>query len=138
MATAFRSASGLKRVRGLGAAHSGTHHWWLQRLTAAGNLLLGIWFVVSLVFLPDLSRATVTAWLTSPLNAIPMLLLVLSTAWHMRLGVQVMLEDYVAAPGSRRLLLLLLDLYAVAVAATSLFAILKIAFTSIAAGASNG
>jgi succinate dehydrogenase / fumarate reductase membrane anchor subunit len=138
MATAFRSASGLKRVRGLGAAHAGVHHWWLQRVTAAGNLLLGIWFILSLVFLPDLSRATVTAWLASPLNAIPMLLLALSTAWHMRLGVQVMVEDYVGAPGSRRLLLLLLDLYAVAIAATSLFAILKIAFTSASGGATNG
>lgn len=133
MATAFKSASGLKRVRGLGSAHAGAHHWWLQRATAAGNLLLGLWFAASLVFLPDLSRQTVTGWLGAPVNAIPMLLLVLSTAWHMRLGVQVMLEDYVGSPGSRRLLLLLLDLYAVAVAATSAFAILKIAF-----GATNG
>ncbi|WP_194743853.1 succinate dehydrogenase, hydrophobic membrane anchor protein [Thermaurantiacus tibetensis] len=133
MATRFVSATGLKRVRGLGAAHAGVHHWWLQRATAAGNLLLGLWFVASLVFLPDLSRATVTGWLAEPVNAIPMLLLVLSTVWHMRLGVQVMVEDYVSVPGRRRLLLLLLDLYAVAIAATSLFAILKIAF-----GAANG
>lgn len=133
MATQFRSASGLKRVRGLGSAHAGAHHWWAQRLTAAGNLLLGAWFVASLVFLPDLGRTTVLQWLAAPVNAIPMLLFVLSTVWHMRLGVQVMVEDYVASPGSRRLLLLLLDGYAVAVAAISLFAILKIAL-----GVTNG
>lgn len=137
MATAFRSASDAKRARGLGTAHAGVHHWWLQRLTAAGNLLLGAWFVTSLVLLPDLARATVTAWLAAPVNAIPMLLFILSSVWHMRLGVQVMLEDYVAAPGSRRLSLLLLDLYAAAIAATALFAVLKIAFTS-SSGVPNG
>lgn len=128
MATSFRSGTDLKRVRGLGAARAGVHHWWVQRATAAANLLLLIWFGASLVLLPDLSRATVIDWAASPLVAIPLILLTLSTIWHMRLGVQVMLEDYVPAEGTRRLLFLCLDFYAVAVAATSLFAILKIAF----------
>ncbi|WP_448578486.1 succinate dehydrogenase, hydrophobic membrane anchor protein [Thermaurantiacus sp.] len=128
MATSFRSATGLKRVRGLGSAKVGVHHWWLQRATAAANLLLLAWFAASLILLPDLSRATVLDWAASPLVAIPLILLTLSTVWHMRLGVQVMLEDYVAREGARRLALLLLDFYAVALAAIALFAILKIAF----------
>ncbi|WP_448586733.1 succinate dehydrogenase, hydrophobic membrane anchor protein [Thermaurantiacus sp.] len=128
MATAFRSASSLKRVRGLGAAHTGVHHWWLQRATAAGNLLLLVWFAASLLFLPDLGYGTVRAWIAEPAVAIPLLLLTLSTVWHMRLGVQVMIEDYVRRPATRLLALLLLNIWAVGIAASALFAIARIAF----------
>lgn len=128
MATSFRSATGIKRVRGLGAAKAGAHHWWVQRATAAANILLFTWFAVALVLLPDFSHTTVVAWLAQPMVAIPLVLLTLSTVWHMRLGVQVMLEDYVTGEGGKRLLFLILDFYAVAVAAVALFAILKIAF----------
>lgn len=123
----FRSATGLKRVRGLGSARAGVQHWWHQRLTAAGNLVLLLWFGASLVLLPDLGFASVTAWAAQPLVAIPLALLTLSTVWHMRLGVQVMIEDYVHAEGSRLLALLLLNFFAVVVAAVALFAILKLA-----------
>jgi succinate dehydrogenase / fumarate reductase membrane anchor subunit len=125
--TGFRSATGLKRVRGLGSAHAGAHHWWLQRLTAAGNLLLLAWFAISLILLPDLGFTSVTRWIAQPLVAIPLVLLAVSTVWHMVLGVQVMIEDYVHDEGSKLLALLALRFFAVAIAATSLFAILKIA-----------
>jgi succinate dehydrogenase / fumarate reductase membrane anchor subunit len=128
MATRFQSASGLKRVRGLGSARAGAHHWWLQRTTAAGNLVLLAWFAGSLLFLPDLGHATVSAWLGSPLVAIPLLLLTVSTVWHMQLGVQVMIEDYLHAEGTKLLALLALRFFAVGVAATSIFSILKLAF----------
>jgi succinate dehydrogenase / fumarate reductase membrane anchor subunit len=128
MATKFQSASGLKRVRGLGSAKSGAHHWWLQRVTAAGNLVLLAWFAASLLFLPDLSHATVTGWIASPFVAVPLLLLTLTTVWHMLLGVQVMLEDYLHAEGSKLLALIALRFFAVAIASLSVFAILKLAF----------
>jgi succinate dehydrogenase / fumarate reductase membrane anchor subunit len=128
MATSFKSASSLKRVRGLGSARSGAHHWWLQRATAAGNLLLLGWFAASLIFLPDLSHATVTGWIASPFVALPLLLLTVSTVWHMQLGVQVMIEDYLHAEGSKLLALLALRFFAVAIASVSAFAILKLAF----------
>jgi succinate dehydrogenase / fumarate reductase membrane anchor subunit len=128
MASDFQSASGLKRVRGLGSAGAGAHHWWLQRATAAGNLLLLSWFAASLLFLPDLSHGTVTAWLREPFVAIPLLLLTLSTVWHMMLGVQVMIEDYVRAEGSKLLALLGLRFFAVGIAAICVFSILKLAF----------
>lgn len=131
MATDFSSASGIKRVRGLGAARAGAHHWWVQRVTAAGNLLLLAWFAASLVLLPDLARSTVVAWVSLPLNAILLALLAVSAVWHMRLGVQVMLEDYLKAEGTRRLAFLLLDFYAVVIVAVSLFAILKIAVGAV-------
>jgi succinate dehydrogenase / fumarate reductase membrane anchor subunit len=128
MASGFRSASGLKRVRGLGAAQAGAHHWWLQRATAAGNLLLFAWFVASLLFLPDLGFETVRAWIAAPAVAIPLMLLTVAAVWHMRLGVQVMIEDYLHAEGSRLLAILALNLWAVGIASVALFAIARIAF----------
>jgi succinate dehydrogenase / fumarate reductase membrane anchor subunit len=85
----------LGRVRGLGSAHHGSHHWLLQRYTAAGNLLTVLFLAVSFVALPDLSYATVHAWLGRPLPALAIALLVVSVFWHARLGLQVLLEDYV-------------------------------------------
>ena len=120
------------RVRGLGAAKAGAHHWWLQRLTAGGNLLLMLWFLFSLLRLPQYDYATVTAWLSSPLAAVPMLLLIVSVFWHFRLGLQVVIEDY-QHDETRVVALELLNFYTVAMAGLAIFAILKIAFTGGAA-----
>jgi succinate dehydrogenase / fumarate reductase membrane anchor subunit len=129
MATDFISASGTKRARGLGpsAAHV-VSHWKAQRVTAAANLVLLVWFLASLLMLPSLDHATVIAWARQPLVAIPLVLLTLSTVWHMRLGVQVMLEDYVKAEGTRFVANLALSFYAIAIGAAALWAIFKLAF----------
>ena len=116
----------LGRVRGLGAAKDGVHHWWLQRVTAVGNLLLMLWFIFSLVRLPALDYSSVVLWLRQPVAAVPMLLLIVSVFWHFRLGVQVMLEDYVHG-AARVLAMLALNFYALAGAAAAIFAVLKIA-----------
>ena len=117
----------LGRVRGLGAAKDGVHHWWLQRVTAIANIVLVLWFVFSLVRLPALDYSSVTLWLRQPVAAVPMLLLIASVFWHFRLGVQVMLEDYLH--GRQRVIALLaLNFYAVAGGVAAAFAVLKIAF----------
>lgn len=119
------SGTELGRVRGLGAAKSGVSHWWLQRVTAVANLGLLLWFIGSIVRLPSLDYAVVTLWLQQPIVAVPMLLLIVSVFWHLRLGVQVMLEDYVhGAP--RILAMLALNFYTLAGAAAAIFAVLKI------------
>ena len=123
----------LGRVRGLGSAHAGPHHWWLQRVTAVGNLLLMIWFVVSLARLPILDHQAVVLWLKSPLVAVPLLLLVLSVFWHLRLGLQVFIEDYVHEAGGKLACLLLLNAYAIGAATLCVFSILKIAFGGVPA-----
>ena len=123
----------LGRVRGLGSAREGAHHWIGQRLTALSNLLLMLWFLGSLFTLPAINYETVTAWLSSPLVAVPMILLLVSTCWHLRLGLQVFIEDYAHAPSAKLPLLILLNFYAIAAAALGTFAVLKLAFTGAAA-----
>ncbi len=115
----------LGRVRGLGAAKEGAHHWWLQRVTAIANLVLMLWFVFSLVRLPSLDYAAVILWLRQPVAAVPMLLLIVTVFWHFRLGVQVMIEDYVHGQ-LRVIAMLALNFYALAGAAAAIFAVLKI------------
>ena len=126
------TGTGIGRVRGLGSAKSGTHHWWMQRLTAGGNILLLLWFVVSLLRLPSFDHKMVVQWIHSPLVAVPLLLIVANTFWHFRLGLQVVIEDY-QHNESRVVALVLLNFYTVAAAVLAAFAILKIAFGGVAA-----
>lgn len=126
------TGTGIGRVRGLGSAKAGAHHWWLQRVTAAGNVLLLVWFVVSLFRLPAFDHKTVVTWLESPFVAVPMILLVANVFWHFRLGLQVVLEDY--QHGESKIIgLVLINFYAVGGAALAIFSILKIAFGGVPA-----
>ena len=118
----------LGRVRGLGAAKSGTEHWWLQRATAVSNFALLTWFVLSLLRLPSLDHDTVVTWIRQPLVAVPLLLLIVSVFAHFRLGVQVMIEDYVHTRGNKLLAILALNLYVIAGGVVAAFCVLKIAF----------
>ena len=117
----------LARVRGLGSAREGAHHWWIERLTSVSTLLLFIWLLVSILRLPALDYRTVNEWLSGPLAAVPMLLLILSTFWHLKLGMQVVIEDYVHEEGWKFLSILLLNFATVIAAAFAFFAVLKIA-----------
>ena len=128
MAGKFQSASGLKQVRGLGSAKSGVHHWWLQRVTAVGTFALALWFVASLILLPNLDHSSVVAWVGQPLVAVPLLLLTLSVFWHARLGVQVLIEDYVHGEGLKLLAVVALNFFILGVGAIAYFSIARIAF----------
>ena len=122
----------LGRVRGLGRAHEGAHHWWNQRLTAGSNLFLMLWFVIAVAQLPGYDYPTVSAWARSAWVAIPLLLLVATVFWHFRLGLQAVIEDYQAGE-SRIVAMVLLNFFTVVVTVIALFAILKIAFSAGAA-----
>ncbi len=121
------NGTSIGRVRGLGSAHNGAHHWLVARYTAIGNLLLGIWFIASLILLPDLDYGTVSAWIARPLPATAMALLIVSTFWHARLGMQVVVEDYIHEEGSKFAALVALNLAAIAGAVFGLFCILRLA-----------
>ena len=119
------------RVRGLGSAKEGVNHWWMQRVTAGGNILLMLWFFISIARLPGYGHADVTKWLGTPWTVVPLVLLVLSVFYHFRLGLQVVIEDY-QHDASRVAALLLLNLFTIGAGATAIFAILKLAFTGTA------
>ena len=118
----------LKRVRGLGSAHQGAHHWLLQRFTAIGNVVLSVWLVGSILWLPDLGYETVSSWLAQPVPATAMILLVISTFWHARLGLQVLIEDYVQNSGTKFGALAALNLAVLGGGAFAIFSIASLAF----------
>jgi len=115
------------QVRGLGSAHKGTHHFTAQRVTAVGNALLVTWLLISVVTLPSYDYATVTGWLAQPIVAVPMILLLVSVFQHIRLGLQVAVEDYVHDDGLKFATLMLVNFYAIAAVAFGIFSVLKIA-----------
>jgi succinate dehydrogenase / fumarate reductase membrane anchor subunit len=115
----------LARVRGLGSAKSGTEHFWHQRLTAIANVPLTVGFIVLLVALLGRNHAYVVQILGSPLVAIGMLLFIGSITYHMKIGMQVIIEDYVH--GHWKIPLLIANtFFAVIVAAASVYALLKL------------
>ena len=119
--------SPLGRVLGAGAAHDGVRHWWLQRLTSIALVPLTVWFVVSLLALPSLGYATLVAWMSQSWTALLLILLVLVAAWHSQLGVRVVVEDYVPAPGARTVTLTLVTFLHALLAVAGVFAVLKVA-----------
>lgn len=115
------------KVRGLGSAHNGSHHWLIQRFTAVGNLLLIIWFIASLLMLHNLHYETVREWLARPVPATAMALLIISTFWHARLGMQVMFEDYVHTPANKFAVMAALNLASFGGAAFGLLCVMRLA-----------
>jgi len=120
--------SPLGRVLGLGSARGGSSHWYAQRITAVALVLLALWLVISLASLADASYEQVTGWLRWPLNSALALLLVVVSAWHAVLGLQVVVEDYVADKGKRLLVLIAIKFAFVVAAVVGVLAVLRIAF----------
>ena len=120
--------SPLGRVRGMGSAKSGTHHWWMQRVTSIALLPLTLWFVVSMIGLVGASYLETLLWIAQPLNAVLMLVLIGLTFHHMAAGLQVVVEDYVRDEFKRIAFVLVIKATSLLMALASGFAVLRIAF----------
>jgi succinate dehydrogenase / fumarate reductase membrane anchor subunit len=118
----------LKKVRGLGSAKSGTEHFWHQRLTALLNLPLLVFFVWFVISHLGADRAAVISSIKNPVIAIALLLTLASVFWHMRLGLQVVIEDYVTSHSRKFLALILNSAFVAVMFALAAFSILKMSF----------
>ncbi len=123
------NGTSIGQVRGLGSAKHGSQHWIMQRFTALGNVLLTLWLVGSLLLLPNFEWETVAAWLSQAVVAVPMILMLVSIFWHVKLGLQVFIEDYVHDAGLKFATITLLNFYVVGAAAFGIFTVAKLAFT---------
>ena len=118
------------RIRGLGSAREGTGHWKAQRLTAISNLFLVLWFVFSAMALAGGGYPEYRAWIASPITASLMILLIVSVFYHARLGVQVVVEDYVHHEGARVASIAAVALATFGLAVACIVAVLTIALGS--------
>ncbi|WP_182177495.1 succinate dehydrogenase, hydrophobic membrane anchor protein [Methylobacterium radiotolerans] len=116
------------RVRGLGVSHHGADHWWLQRLTAVANVVLMLSFVVIIAKMAGRGYAEARLLVATPLVSILLILALLMVTVHMRLGMQVIIEDYVHAPATKIAAVFANNAYAVVVAVACLYAVLRIGF----------
>jgi len=122
----------LARVRGLGSAHDGVHHWWVQRVSALALIPLSLWFVISLMTqLGNADRVGVADWFESPFHALLTLTFLLTGLFHMRLGMQVIVEDYVHKKCMKTALLLLNTYGSLALMALAFISICKLHFVGI-------
>ncbi len=121
--------SPLGKVLGRGSAGEGVGHWWVQRVTAVALLPLTVWFAWSLLGLHLQSYDEVRGWLGQPWVAVLTILLVVTLAWHSKLGVQVVIEDYVHGKGAKTTMILLSTFIHTAAAVAGVFAILLLALS---------
>ena len=129
--TVSRMRSPLGRAIGLGSAKKGVDHWLAQRITALALVPLVVWFVISVVELAGdgADLRVFAAWVGYPLPAVLLILLLVATFYHGALGLQVVIEDWVAAEGLRLGLIILMKLGAILLAVLGIFAVVKISFT---------
>ena len=124
------SATPRGQVEGLGSAKHGGEHWVMERTISAGLLMLGVWLVASLLFLPSFDQHTLAEWLRAPSGAVPMTLLVIGSFKHALHGLKVVVDDYVHDEGNRLAMHAILLFLAIGGASLALFALGRIAFGS--------
>ena len=120
--------SDLGRVKGLGSSKSGTSHWWAQRVTALALIPLTLWFIYSAIKFVGMDLISFGAWLNEPGSVLLLSLFLIALFYHMQLGLQVVIEDYVHGEKNKVFLLLINKFAAALFAISSLVAIIQIAY----------
>lgn len=116
----------LKHVRGLGSLHDGTHHWWMQRVTSLALVPLSIWMITSMLCgAMYASPDAVVQWFGHPLHAAAVIAMLVALFYHAKLGVQVIIEDYVNCPWAKTVSLMFNQWMCVALGVVSVLAVLK-------------
>ncbi len=121
--------SPIAKVKGLGSSSDASHHFWLERITALGLIPLIIWFCISVTLLPEVSYAVLVDWLQAPFNTIMMILIIVIAFHHGQLGMQVIIEDYVASLSIRLPFILAIKFISYFLMALGVYSILRIALT---------
>lgn len=121
------NGTSIGRVRGLGSAHSGAHHWLMQHYLGVASLVLSAWLVTSIVLLPNLDYKTVREWLGHSVPAVLLGLFVLINLWHARLGIQTVIEDYVHEQTNKFASIVVLNLVTFAAIAFAAFCVVRLA-----------
>lgn len=119
--------SPLSRARGLGSARSGTSHWWSQRVSAIALIPLGLWLCLSLAMIAAYDHSQVVEWIRSPINGIALVLVIIALFYHAALGLQTIAEDYLSVEWLKIGLIIVIRLSAVALSATAVLSVLRIA-----------
>ena len=119
--------SPLGKVRGLGSAKNGTHHWWMQKVTAVALIPLTVWFVSSVVQMTQADYGAVVKWMSSPVVAVLMMLFIITGIYHLKLGLEVIIEDYIHSEGQKVALQMFVTFGCVFIGMLAVFSILKIA-----------
>jgi succinate dehydrogenase / fumarate reductase, membrane anchor subunit len=122
-----RMRSPLGRAVGLGSAKDGVEHWWLQRITAVALVPLSLWFVIAIIRLAGADFDSVRDWISNPLPAILLVLLLIATFYHVSLGLQVVIEDYLHAELAKLGLVIIVRLACFALTVAGIFAVLSMA-----------
>ncbi|MEP6567890.1 MAG: succinate dehydrogenase, hydrophobic membrane anchor protein [Mesorhizobium sp.] len=117
----------LHKVQGMGSAHSGTGHFWHERVTSVALIPLSLWFLYAMIGLAGTNEVTALQFLAHPWNAMLMGGFVFFSLWHTRLGLQVVVDDYIHAAGTKIFFMLAIRFSVIAAGATCLFAIARIA-----------
>lgn len=118
--------SPLAKVRGLGSAKEGTHHWWAQRLTAIALVPLTFWFIYTLVSMTTMDYLAAIGWLQSPMTSILLILFVFVLFYHAQLGMQVVIEDYIGNEALKITSIILLKFVMLFAGLAGIVAILKV------------
>jgi succinate dehydrogenase / fumarate reductase membrane anchor subunit len=126
MKPALKFRTPTNEVRGLGSAKDGTHHWWLQRVTAVALVPLSVWLVASLVSLAGADYQSAVTWMRSPVVTVLLICLIGALFHHAQLGLQVVLEDYVHAEWLKITSIILMKFTALVLGLASVVAVLKV------------